>query len=60
MNARVTIRASSYRGEPGFSINGRDSLGRRLKIFATTRTAAERIKAKVKQGQSIELQDFKP
>ena len=58
MTARTIIRASNYRGEPGFSLSGRDALGRRLKIFAKTRPIAERIRAKVVRGEQITLDDF--
>lgn len=47
----VGIRPSTYQGEAGFLIYGRDPAGRNVSIFATLREDAERIRDKVKRGE---------
>lgn len=58
--ARVSIKPTKYRGEDGFSISGRDTHGRKVKIFATTSGAAEHIVEKIKRGEFTEPGDFAP
>ena len=51
MTARVSIRASVYRGTEGFSVRGTDWLGRSgQRIFVHTREAAETTKLYLKTG----------
>lgn len=57
----IQVRQSTYRGKAGFSITGRPNGqvgGWPVKIFTLTRDSADRIAAKVRQGQDIGLADF--
>lgn len=54
----LQIRESTYRGEDGFLICGRDAYGRRAKVFTTTRASAEHIRRKLKAGEEIGVEDF--
>ena len=56
---RLRITAKTYRGTPGFLVSGRDLRHRAVSIWAPTREAAERIKAKVAAGQEIAMEDFR-
>jgi hypothetical protein len=58
MTARLSIRPKVYRGRDGFSISGTDAHGRRTRIFTETRSSAEHIRAKVRAGLDIDLEDF--
>ncbi len=57
--ARLSIRPTTWRGEDGFLIYGRDAGGRRVSIFTTTRGSAEHIRERVKAGHDIAA-DFEP
>ena len=51
--ARVSIRPSKYREQPGFTVSdGRSS------IFTTTRESAERIRDRLKRGEDTREGDF--
>ncbi len=58
--ARLSIRPTSWRGEDGFLICGRDAGGRRVSIFTTTRGSAEHIRDRVKAGHDATVADFEP
>lgn len=47
---RLSIRAARYRGRDGFAISGRDVWGRRVRVFAETREAAEVARDRLKAG----------
>lgn len=55
---RLRITAKTYQGKPGFLVSGRDLRHRTVSIWAPTRAAAERIKAKVAAGHEIIQEDF--
>lgn len=56
--ARLSVRAGTYRDKPGFGIHGKDTKGRSVRIFTSTRESAERIKAKVARGEAVTSADF--
>jgi hypothetical protein len=56
---RLRITAKTYQGRPGFLVSGRDLRHRVVSIWAETRKAAERIKAKVATGEEITQEDFR-
>lgn len=58
----IQIRKHTYRGTDGFLVCGKPPGARirRVRIFTETRSSAERIKRKVKAGQDIGVEDFKP
>lgn len=56
---RLRITAKTYQGRPGFLVSGRDLRHRIVSIWAETREAAERIKAKVAEGREIIQEDFR-
>lgn len=56
----LRIIPHTYRSRPGFLITGRDTKGRRCRIFAASRPVAEHIRTKVKAGQEITSADFQP
>jgi hypothetical protein len=58
--ARLSIRPTTYRGEEGFLVRGRDGAGRQVSVFTTTRGSAEHIRDQVKAGNQITLDDFEP
>lgn len=58
-SARVSIRAHTYRNEPGFSIYGTDSRGRMVKIFSKSRGEAERMRDDIKAGREPEFDAFR-
>jgi hypothetical protein len=58
MTARLAIRSYIYRGTTGFLVYGRGAQGHRVSVFATTRTAAERIRDKLRAGEEIGVADF--
>ncbi len=58
--ARLSIRPTTWRGEDGFLICGRDAGGRRVSIFTTTRGGAEHIRDRVKAGHDTTVADFEP
>lgn len=55
----VTIRPKVYRGQEGFRVSGwqRESFWRPA-VFTHTRSSAERIKARMKAGLDVRLEDF--
>jgi hypothetical protein len=55
---RFAIKAKAYRGQEGFLIYGKDAYGRNISIHTTSRASADRIKAKLKNGEEISLKDF--
>lgn len=55
----LQIRPSTYRGQTGFALTGHDPDGRRVKIFTTTRQAAEGIREKVKAREELCVEDFR-
>lgn len=56
---RLQITEKVYQGRPGFLVSGRDLRHRAVSIWAPTREAAERIKAKVAAGHEITEEDFR-
>jgi hypothetical protein len=58
--ARVSVRPHTYRGKPGWSIYGRDCLGRSVKIHTVTETSRDRIVANIKacKDDFATLEDF--
>jgi hypothetical protein len=58
-NPRLRITAKAYQGKPGFLVSGRDLRHRVVSIWAPTRAAAERIKAKIAAGDEITQEDFR-
>lgn len=56
---RLRIVGKVYQGKPGFLVTGRDLRHRTVSIWAKTREAAERIKAKVAEGREINEEDFR-
>ncbi|HXM59175.1 MAG TPA: hypothetical protein VOB72_27510 [Candidatus Dormibacteraeota bacterium] len=58
--ARLSIRPTTYRGEDGFLVYGRDGAGSKVSIFTTTRGSAERIRERVKAGEQTTAEDFEP
>lgn len=56
--AKVSIRATTHRDQPGFSITGKDAHGRSVRIFTKSRDSAERIKDKIRRGESTKPEDF--
>lgn len=57
MGLRIT--ATTYRGEPGFLISGRDNQDRKVSVFCKDKGSAEHIRAKIKAGEEISVADFK-
>lgn len=59
MKTRLAIRKTVYRGNPGFLVmrTGQGMFGER--IFVQSRSAAEKIKEKLKNGIEIILEDYK-
>lgn len=55
---RLRITGKVYQGKAGFLVSGRDLRHRVVSIWAPTRAAAERIKAKVAAGHEITQEDF--
>lgn len=55
----LQIRQSTYRGKEGFTIVGRAPDGKKVRMFALTRAAAEHIREKVKAGEEITQADFR-
>lgn len=55
---RLTIRDAHYRGRPGYTVSGRDTAGRRVKLFTKTRCVAERLRVLVRDGHTITHADF--
>jgi hypothetical protein len=60
MTPRLQIRPRRYRDRDGFSVTGRDTLGRRVSVFAGTRAAAEHIREVIRAGKPVTLRDFNP
>jgi len=60
MTARLSIRSSTYRGEVGWSLLGRDTLNRAVVIFTRHRQAAEAMRERIRQGQEVRACDFEP
>jgi hypothetical protein len=56
---RLRITAKTHQGASGFLVSGRDLRHRTVSIWAPTREAAERIKAKVAAGHEITQEDFR-
>jgi hypothetical protein len=56
---RLRITGKVHQGRPGFLVSGRDLRHRTVSIWAPTREAAERIKAKVAAGHEITQEDFR-
>jgi hypothetical protein len=56
--ARLSIRPSTYRGEAGHHIVGKDGAGRSISIFTYTRASAEVIRAKTARGEEIDISDY--
>ena len=56
----LTVRASTYRGKPGWRVSGKDRTGRRVRIFTPYRTVALRIRDRLAQGFEINALDFQP
>lgn len=56
---RLRISTKRYEGKPGFLVSGRDLRHREVSIWAPSREAAERIKAKVAKGHEITKEDFR-
>lgn len=58
----LTVRASTYRGKPGWSVSGKppgkDRTG--VRIFTPYRTVALHIRDRLAQGFSINALDFQP
>jgi len=54
----ISVRPTVYHDRPGFLVGGRDSIGRLISIFVTTRPAAYRIRQKVREGLPITRQDL--
>ena len=50
--ARVSVRRSTYRGKPGWTISGKDQLGRRVKIFSERQAEARRMASEIRAGES--------
>jgi hypothetical protein len=57
---RLSIRPTTWRGEAGFLVCGRDAWDRRISIFTATRASAEVIRDKVKADANAEItaEDF--
>ncbi len=56
---RLSIRAGTYRDEEGFHVVGTDADGRKVKVFAGSRGAAEHIKSRLAQkGVLLTPDDF--
>src|SRR3990167_2779098 len=49
--ARLSIRPTTYRGQSGFQVVGKDSLDRNIKVFAETRLKAESVKQNIIAGR---------
>jgi hypothetical protein len=47
-------------GKPGWTVQGKDRTGRKVRIFCTTKGAAEHIRDRLAQGFSINALDFQP
>ena len=56
---RLRIIGKVHQGRPGFLVTGRDLRHRTVSIWAPTREAAERIKAKAAEGREINEEDFR-
>jgi hypothetical protein len=57
----LQIRKATYRGKPGFHIEGRVTPGDFMtRVFTESRESAERIKAKLRAGEEIKTEDFNP
>ncbi len=56
--AALSIRPKTRGEVDGFSITGRDELGRSVSIFTKTREAADHIRAKKLRGEDIVAADF--
>lgn len=57
----LRIRASTYRGEAGFTVSGRpvgERYGRLTRVFVRTRIAAERIREMIRAGRQIDTAAF--
>jgi hypothetical protein len=55
--ARVAIRSSEYRGKKGFDIVGKDTTGRKVRIFTEDRGKAEGIVAAIKENKGSQAID---
>lgn len=57
----IALRRCQYKGEDGFLVCGKrtpqDTWG--VSIWTRTRASAEHIKAKVKRGERVNLEDFR-
>jgi hypothetical protein len=61
MSARLSIRPTTYRGEPGFLIYGTDAKGHSgISIFTTTRGSAKHIRDLMRDGRECTTADFEP
>ena len=57
---RVAIRVSTYRGVNGFLVYGiGGGAWPKPRVFTETRESAEKIKARLKAGEDITLEDFR-
>ena len=51
----LQVRASTYRGIPGWKLTGLDGHGRRLSVFFESQTAAERTRDRVRADRDYEI-----
>ena len=60
--ARLMVQRKTYRGEDGWSIYGRDGYDRAVRIFTTSRSSAEHIRASIRANPHYFTtgEDFEP
>lgn len=56
--ARLQTRRSTYRDREGFTITGRDTLGRPVKIFVENEDAVDRVRTRIMAGEEVRLEDM--
>lgn len=49
--ARVSVRRSTYRGKPGWTISGKDQLGRSVRMFSDNEIEARRMAGEIRRGE---------